>query len=52
MLESELGAARELVDKFVARLQVQRGNRNEGGEADAIGETQQKDRRGRPRKRS
>lgn len=33
----ELRGAREMADKFVARLQVQRGNKNEQGESDAIG---------------
>ncbi len=51
MRESELGGAREMVDKFVARLQVRRRDKNEKGAADFIGDTQWKRRRGRPRKR-
>lgn len=35
----ELGGAREMMDKYVARLQVRRGDKNEKGEADVIGDT-------------
>jgi hypothetical protein len=51
MPESELGGARELVDEFEARLQALSENQNEQGEADAIGETKPKRRRGRPPKK-
>ena len=37
MPKSELGGTREIVDQFVERLQVERGNKNEKGEADALG---------------
>jgi hypothetical protein len=50
MLESELGGAREFVDKFKARLQERRGNTKGQGETDAAGEAQPKRRRGRPQK--
>jgi hypothetical protein len=49
MLESELGGAREFVDKFKVRLQ-RRGNKKGQGETNAAGEAQPKRRRGRPRK--
>jgi hypothetical protein len=52
MLESELGGAREFVDEFKARLQERRGSKEGQGETGAVGETQPKRRRGRPRKRS
>ena len=52
MLESELGGAREFVDEFKARLQERRGSKEGQGETSAVGETQPKRQRGRPRKRS
>jgi hypothetical protein len=59
--EHSLGDAKELVDKFEARLRAQREAKNEGGpglkrgervvvEADGLGGQQQKKRRGRARK--
>jgi hypothetical protein len=52
MPESELGGAMELVDEFEAQLQALCENQNRQEEADAIGETKPKRRRGRPPKKS
>jgi hypothetical protein len=51
MLESELGGAREFVDEFKARLQERSGSKEGQDETGAVGETQSKRQRGRPRKR-
>jgi hypothetical protein len=46
MPESELGAAREAVDKFIARFQVQHRNTNEQGIFDVIARHGQRDSKG------
>jgi hypothetical protein len=52
MPESELGGAREFVDKFKARLQERRRSKDRQGETNAAGEAPPKRRRGQPQKRS
>jgi hypothetical protein len=48
MLESELGRAREFVNKFKALLQARRRNRIRQRETSVVGEAPPKRRRGRP----
>jgi hypothetical protein len=48
MPESELGGAREFVDKFKARLQERRKSKDRQGETNATGEALPKRQQGQP----